>query len=130
MIKNSRSTRLSRREAINLLGMGAGLGLISTLRGGGGLLAAPLQQTGAASKVTFPKGAIIRTVLKDVPPEALGTGMTLFHEHLSIGDPPPPWLPPQTPPRPSAPSVDAVVEEVRAAAALEIRRRIRRNRDL
>ena len=30
------------------------------------------------------KGAIIRTVLKDVPPEALAGGATLFHEHLSL----------------------------------------------
>ncbi len=32
----------------------------------------------------FPKGAIIRTVLKDLPPEALTGGATLFHEHLSL----------------------------------------------
>jgi phosphotriesterase-related protein len=32
----------------------------------------------------FPKGAIIRTVLKDVPPETFGGGATLFHEHMSL----------------------------------------------
>jgi phosphotriesterase-related protein len=32
----------------------------------------------------IPKGAIIRTVLKDLPPEALTGGATLFHEHLSL----------------------------------------------
>jgi phosphotriesterase-related protein len=32
----------------------------------------------------FPKGAIIRTVLKDLPPEALAGGASLFHEHMSL----------------------------------------------
>jgi phosphotriesterase-related protein len=32
----------------------------------------------------FPKGAIIRTVLKDYAPEALAGGATLFHEHLQL----------------------------------------------
>jgi len=32
----------------------------------------------------FPKGAIIRTVLKDMKPEELAGGATLFHEHLSV----------------------------------------------
>ena len=38
----------------------------------------------AASETRFPKDAVIRTVLKDVPPEALGGGATLFHEHMSF----------------------------------------------
>ena len=37
-----------------------------------------------AGAVSFPRGAIIRTLLKDVSPEALAPGVTLFHEHLSI----------------------------------------------
>lgn len=41
----------------------------------------------------FPKGAIIRTVLKDLPPEALSGGATLFHEHLSLApDFMPKWI--------------------------------------
>jgi hypothetical protein len=32
-----------------------------------------------ASAQSFPKGAIIRTVLRDFPPEALSGGATLFH---------------------------------------------------
>jgi len=32
----------------------------------------------------FPKGAVIRTVLKDYAPEDLAGGATLFHEHLSL----------------------------------------------
>jgi phosphotriesterase-related protein len=64
---------LSRREAIELLGAGAGGGLAFLIqRASLGAQAAP-----------FPRGAVIRTLLKDVPPEAV-TGSTLFHEHLSI----------------------------------------------
>jgi phosphotriesterase-related protein len=32
----------------------------------------------------FPKGAIIRTILKDMAPEELAGGATLFHEHMSV----------------------------------------------
>jgi phosphotriesterase-related protein len=32
----------------------------------------------------FPEGAVIRTLLKDYPPDELGMGATLFHEHLSV----------------------------------------------
>jgi hypothetical protein len=37
----------------------------------------------AQTGVTFPKGAIIRTVLKDYAPEELAGGATLVHEHMS-----------------------------------------------
>ena len=59
-------TNYTRREALTILGAGAALAAQS------------------ASAATFPKGAIIRTVLKDMPPEALAGGATLFHEHLSL----------------------------------------------
>jgi phosphotriesterase-related protein len=38
-----------------------------------------------AQEVTFPKGAIIRTILKDYAPEELAGGATLFHEHMQLG---------------------------------------------
>lgn len=38
----------------------------------------------AAGQINVPTGAVIRTVLKDVPPETLASGATLFHEHLSM----------------------------------------------
>jgi len=38
----------------------------------------------ADAALTFPKGSVIRTVLKDYPPDELGGGATLFHEHLSF----------------------------------------------
>ena len=62
---------LSRREAIGLLGAGAG----------GGAASSGPQPRGPGARV--PRGAVIRTLLKDVPPEAVN-GSTLFHEHLSI----------------------------------------------
>src|ERR1700674_1250623 len=111
------SPRLSRREALNLLGLG-GLGLISTTRGNSSALAAAWQAPGArARSVTFPRGAVIRTLLKDIPPETLTNGATLFHEHFSIA------LPPVTPPPPNAPppqpnptkDLNLMIEEAKAA---------------
>jgi phosphotriesterase-related protein len=52
---------MTRRQALSLLGAAA-----------------------VASAQSFPKGAIIRTVLRDLPPEALSSGATLFHEHMSL----------------------------------------------
>jgi phosphotriesterase-related protein len=78
---NSRSVRMNRRRAISLLGAGAGLGLFSGLKPVTNLFAAPFQGSGA-KPVTFPKGAVIRTIFKDIPPEAFPSGRILFHEHL------------------------------------------------
>jgi predicted metal-dependent phosphotriesterase family hydrolase len=62
------SRELSRREAITLLGA----------------LAVSLQRS-AAAQPGVPKGAVVRTILRDVPPERI-TGATLIHEHLSMGN--------------------------------------------
>src|SRR5262245_52448912 len=59
-----------------------------------------------AADLAFPKGAVIRTVLKDAPPESISAGATLFHEHMSLAaDFMPRWIaysrhtdPPTTPP--------------------------------
>jgi len=37
-----------------------------------------------AQAPTFPKGAVIRTILKDYAPEELAGGASLFHEHMSM----------------------------------------------
>lgn len=73
--------RLTRREAIHLLGVAGGLGILGSRE----LLFAEATTAGAvqAGAPPFPKGAIIRTILEDVPPTRL-TGATLFHEHLSV----------------------------------------------
>jgi phosphotriesterase-related protein len=102
-----------------MLGVGAGAGMVAAASPHTELLAAAWQAGASnANKVTFPKGAIIRTILKDVPPEALAGGATLFHEHLSISDPPAPWLPPPKEPVPPnyTSNVDLMVEEAKATA--------------
>ena len=111
-----RSVPVTRRDALQRLGA-VGVGVLAAPGLSTRLLSAPLQQT-RASGVTFPEGAIIRTLLGDVDPEQLAGGATLFHEHLSIGDPVPSWL---TPPEDAQPSftadLDLMTEEVNATAA-------------
>jgi phosphotriesterase-related protein len=66
------STMLKRRDVIRLLSASAA--------------AAFTHRLGAAeNRLRLPTGAVIRTVLKDLPPESLAGGATLFHEHLSLG---------------------------------------------
>ena len=60
----------TRREALELLGMTAA--------------AAAVPSRALAQAPTFPKGAVIRTILRDYPPEDLAGGATLFHEHMSL----------------------------------------------
>ena len=52
---------------IGLLGAGA-LGAASAWSEGDGAIAAPLQTAASTGGLTFPKGATIRTVMKDVSP--------------------------------------------------------------
>src|SRR5258706_8137119 len=87
--RDLRASRFSRRQAIGLLGVGAGLGLVEALRG------EALAQTMPA----IPRDAIIRTILKDLPPDGVGTGTALIHEHLTAGG-----------------NVDGLVDELKAAA--------------
>ena len=62
---------MNRRDALKVLGMGAAA-------------AALPEFAGAQSAPAFPKGAIIRTLLKDYAPEELAGGATLFHEHMQL----------------------------------------------
>jgi phosphotriesterase-related protein len=66
--------KLTRRETLGILGIGA-----ATFR------ASSLEARASGQSVAFPKGAIIRTILKDYAPEDLAGGATLFHEHLQLG---------------------------------------------
>ncbi|MFN7981953.1 MAG: hypothetical protein U0Q11_08860 [Vicinamibacterales bacterium] len=68
----SESRGWTRREALGILGMGAA--------------AAAFPEFLSAAAPTFPKGAVIRTILKDYAPEELAGGATLFHEHMSFAD--------------------------------------------
>lgn len=63
---------LTRRSVLRLFGMAALFG----------------QRAQPPIPLQFPKGAIIRTLLKDMPPDALAGGPVLFHEHLSMRFPP------------------------------------------
>lgn len=49
-----------------------------------GAASAVLASAAGEQNATFPKGAIIRTVLKDYAPEELAGGATLFHEHMQL----------------------------------------------
>ncbi|OFW18097.1 MAG: hypothetical protein A3H97_08675 [Acidobacteria bacterium RIFCSPLOWO2_02_FULL_65_29] len=116
--KLNRETGMTRRDAVGVLAAGGGGALAAWIGRDAELLAqvgGPSRSvtfpTGAVGQgaVTFPRGAIIRTLLKDVPPESLAGGPTLFHEHLSIN------LSADNTPHYTA-DVALMVEEARAAA--------------
>ena len=69
-MSNRRTSHLTRRQALELLGIGAA--------------AAAIPRPAAAQELTLPKGAIIRAVLRDYAPEELAGGATLFHEHMQL----------------------------------------------
>jgi len=110
----------TRRDIIRMIGAGAVTALAPSL--------------GAAdARLRWPSGAVIRTVLEDLPPAALAGGATLFHEHLSVGADfvprvmsqfrillgPEAILPPLPPPeqRRLMQDIDVMTEEMRLAAA-------------
>ncbi len=105
----------TRREAVRLLGVGAGLGMWAGLQEEAGVAAQAARAR--RGRPAFAKGAVIRTVLKDVNPEEIGRGATLFHEHISLDDPRPSWRPPpKTPLQPYGANIDLMVEELNASA--------------
>jgi predicted metal-dependent phosphotriesterase family hydrolase len=104
----------NRRDVCRLLALGAGAGIVTGLQEQLGL-SSPAAQS--ARSVTFPRGAIIRTILRDVDPKTLAGGATLVHEHISIADPLPPWRrQPEKPVAPYGADIDLMVEEVKATA--------------
>jgi phosphotriesterase-related protein len=110
---------ITRREAMRLMGStGVAYSVLAVLG----------QQRGAAqgtswltskSRAVFPKGAVIRTVLKDVDPTALATGATMWHEHVAqpYTSPPAPAGGARPPQVPLSGSLELVVEELRQANA-------------
>jgi phosphotriesterase-related protein len=110
-VEDWRFAQVSRRRAIALLGAGAGCIALASLRSEIGIAAAQTAAP-AAKRGTFPKGAIIRTILRDISPETL-TGATLFHEHLSMLLRPRPGAPPREPH--FSGDIDLMVTEVQAA---------------
>lgn len=64
-------TNWTRRQILEFLGAGAAT-------------AVGCPKGAFAQEPSFPKGAIIRTILKDYAPEELAGGATLFHEHIQL----------------------------------------------
>ena len=122
MTRTSRAP-FTRREVLRFLGFGAGTGLIPVLLDERPADAGLLQATFSPRISPVPRGAVIRTILKDVSPGGLGNGAVLFHEHLSFGGSFFERMRPANTPRPATPpppsyleNPDLVIEEVRAAA--------------
>jgi phosphotriesterase-related protein len=97
-VVHSRSRRFSRRQAIGLLGTSVGLPFAGALRADAGSASAAQATFKSVQRINVPKGAVIRTILKDLAPGALANGATLIHEHLGG-------------------NVDLMVDELRGAAA-------------
>ena len=121
MTQNALASMVSRRNALRLISFGAGAGLCSSFGSRTSAIAAALQSTSAIRMAAIPRGAIIRTILKDLPPEALGNGAILFHEHLSFGADFFERMRPANAPRPATPpplsyltNPEVVIDEVRA----------------
>ena len=93
-----RPRRINRRDVIQMLGVGVGLGAARALPWNAEALSAAQNVFTSVGAVDVPDGAIIRTLLDDVSPDAFVNGATLVHEHLNT-------------------DVELMVEELEAAAA-------------
>jgi predicted metal-dependent phosphotriesterase family hydrolase len=79
--------QLTRREALRLLGVGVGARIAADWAHPSDLVGGSLAQIQVGRRaLTFPRGAIIRTVLNDIDPNTID-GATLMHEHLGSGRP-------------------------------------------
>ena len=80
-MEDSTFSRLNRRQAVHLIGA-SGVSLLAAGRTAAGFLAPSRRVASGVQQVSFPEGAVIRTIFSDLPPDALAHGTTLFHEHL------------------------------------------------
>ena len=69
-MSDGRSSDMTRRQALEMMATAA--------------VSAVAASSSFAQTPGFTRGAVIRTLLRDFPPEDLGGGATLFHEHLSL----------------------------------------------
>jgi phosphotriesterase-related protein len=122
MGRRSHSTYMTRREAMALMGAGAGIALAGPRwaygQPGGWFSAA------SPTKPTFPKGSIIRTILKDIPPESLTSGSVMIHEHIGgvfSPTPPPPagseLVPGVVAPQNEAEYIELIADELKMSRA-------------
>src|SRR5262245_14282342 len=122
MTRPFRASALTRRDLLGLLATGAGFGAVASLAEQVGVAQTPGWLTARTPNPSFPKGAIIRTILKDLSPNDL-RGATLMHEHLiglgSYSSPPPNCPMPCTPSVAGAAisGVDLLVDELKSSAA-------------
>lgn len=72
--------RFTRRQALQLLGVGAGIA--AAHRVAGQTISAAQNVFTSVGPVDVPEGAIIRTLLEDLSPDAFVNGATLVHEHV------------------------------------------------
>ena len=93
-----------------MIGAGAGLGVLASTSGARSLLAAAQAGASRASS-PIPRGAIIRTILKDLAPNEVGNGAILFHEHLSFGSIFFEKMRPANAPRPTTPPPQSYLED-------------------
>jgi phosphotriesterase-related protein len=107
-----------------LIGATAGFGVVTAFAGRVGLAQAPGWLTARSPKaIPVAGGSIIRTVLSDLPPDALASGATMFHEHLiGVGSY---SSPPSNCPMPCSPQVagpviqgvDLLVDELKSTSS-------------
>ena len=125
--RGARTSRWTRREALSALGTSLGLGFASEVLGAAGASQSTASSGARAGAPRFPPGAVIRSLLSDLPPAKVGPGAVLFHEHLSYDNDFFAKLRNEGPPRPGSPladlptpnmmeDLDWMTEEVRAAA--------------
>ena len=84
MTRRTHDGRWTRREALEMLGATAGLGLAAGCGGASAGAAQPMRFTSAEAP-DFPSGAVVRTLTGDRDPRDLADGATLIHEHLRGG---------------------------------------------
>ena len=72
MSQDARTPVWTRREMLDMLALGT--------------VVTAFPKVASAAPPPFPKGAVIRTILRDYPSEELASSATLFHEHLSFAD--------------------------------------------
>src|SRR5262245_22568631 len=122
MARRSSPQQYTRRVVLWSLGAGAGFGMVAGLTGDVAFAQTPGWVTARAGNVSFPRGAIIRTVLKDIAPDEI-RGATLMHEHLiGLGNyaSPPPQCPAPCSPSVAGPviqGVELLTSELKATAA-------------
>lgn len=107
---------VSRRHALRVLA--GGVSIASLTRASQALALAAGQPGGWHGAVprtppSFPQGAIIRTILGDLPPASLNAGSVQFHEHIGgVFTPPRPLGPNEIPPGVAAPTTEAEYVEL------------------